>query len=357
MRKLKEGANRFIFLYGIIAASGVSQPEPPSLSAVEQREIQDAVERLVVAVNTRDVAGVKAVTLPSFDARGEGRWFVRDGFHAFSDRSRENLNGVEVATLIRGSRLLTANLAFADGFFRTIAWPGGDFAGAVSVSLVKQDGKWFVATARFGAYHFSDRTFLEVKPAPVNMAPGPGGWINLFDGSSLNAFVSPAGGPVSDSWSIQNGILTLAPVKGSPSRGLRTKDTFKSFELEFEWKLPAKGNSGVKYRLFYLSGGDASGHEYQLADDRGDPGAIRYAVERSGALYNQIAPSKNVVKPVGEFNRSSLIVRGRHCEHWLNGEKVVEYEANSGPLEGPILLQNHGTEAWFRNLRIRRLDP
>ncbi|HUS06495.1 MAG TPA: DUF1080 domain-containing protein, partial [Bryobacteraceae bacterium] len=327
MRTRGEAGIRLVWLYGMFAVIALSQPGPPS--AGDQREIQDAVGRLVSAANTRDVEAVKAVTLPSFDARGEGWWFVRDGVDRFSDRTRESLNGVEVATLIRSSRLLAPNLAFADGFFRTIAWPGGDLAGAVSVTLVKQDGKWLVGTARFGAYHFGDRTFLEVKPAPVQTAAGPDGWITLFDGSSLNAFASPAGGPVSESWSIQNGLLTLAPVRSSPSRGLRTKDTFKSFELQFEWKLPAKGNSGVKYRLFYLSGGDASGHEYQLADDQGDPGAIRYGVERSGALYNQIAPSGNVVKPVGEFNRSSLIVRGRHCEHWLNGEKVVEYETSS----------------------------
>jgi len=72
-------------------------------------------------------------------------------------------------------------------------------------------------------------------------------------------------------------------------------------------------------------------------------------------LYNQIAPSKSAVKPVGQFNHSVLIVRGRHYEHWLNGEKVVEYETESGPLEGPIFFQNHGTEAWFRDIRIRRL--
>jgi hypothetical protein len=65
---------------------------------------------------------------------------------------------------------------------------------------------------------------------------------------------------------------------------------------------------------------------------------------------------KSVAAPLGEFNRGASVVRGRHCEHWLNGEKVVEYESSSDPWESPIVLQNHRTDAWFRNIRIKRLD-
>ena len=83
---------------------------------------------------------------------------------------------------------------------------------------------------------------------------------------------------------------------------------------------------------------------------------MQHPVERSGALSNQITPSKSAVRAVGEFNDTVIVVRGRHCEHWLNGEKVVEYETESGPLEGPILIQHHGAEAWFLNIRIKRLD-
>jgi hypothetical protein len=141
-----------------------------------------------------------------------------------------------------------------------------------------------------------------------------------------------------------------------PRQGLLTKDTYTSFELEFDWKVASKGNSGIKYRLFYLTDGDAAGYEYQLADDTGDPGAIRSPSERSGALYGVLPPMKSVVKPAGEFNHSVLVVRGRHCEHWLNGEKVVDYETQLGPIESPILLQHHGSDVWFRNIRIRRLQ-
>jgi hypothetical protein len=59
---------------------------------------------------------------------------------------------------------------------------------------------------------------------------------------------------------------------------------------------------------------------------------------------------------VGEYNRSRLVVRGRHSEHWLNGVKVMEFEAESTPPESPIVLQHHESEFWFRNLRVRRLE-
>ena len=81
-------------------------------------------------------------------------------------------------------------------------------------------------------------------------------------------------------------------------------------EQEFNWKVASKGNSGIKYRRFYLTDGDAAGYEYQLADDAGDPGAIRSPRERSGALYGVLPPMKSVVKPAGEFNHSVVVVRG-----------------------------------------------
>lgn len=150
-------------------------------------------------------------------------------------------------------------------------------------------------------------------------------------------------------------------MPGKNGRSLQTRDTFRSFELRFEWRTAAKGNSGIKYHLFYLMksdlGSDGIGHEYQLADDAGDPGAIVFPVQRSGALYNQIAPHGAVVKPLGEFNESRLIVNGRHREHWLNGVKVVEYDSESGPPEGPLTIQHHETSMALRNIRLRRIIP
>lgn len=345
-----------------IAVHGSAQSETPRLSGADLAAVQNTVEQLVVAVNNRDLQAVHALTLPSFDARGEGIWLDRDGRPRLpgsgaGGRTDDRYKGVEVATLVRGARSITSDVALAEGFFRTIRWPNGaDASGSVAVTLVKRDGRWLAAAARFAAFRFGDGPTIMVKPSETSASAGGDGWIWLFDGKSLDAFTGFGNEPVSGCWRVEDGLLTLDPGSGAPNRGLRTKDTFRSFELRFEWKLPPKGNSGVKYRLFYLVRGDAAGHEYQLADDTGDPGAIRNAAERSGSLYNQIAAAKTAARPAGEWNSSAIIVRGRHCEHWLNGEKVVEYETNSEPLEGPLVLQNHQTQAWFRNMKVRRLD-
>ena len=347
----------------VFLATGITAFAQAGLTPIPAEDlgaIQSAVERLVTAVNNRDAKAVDSLTLPSFDARGEGIWLDRAGRPRFGPAgggTDDRYRGVEIAALVRGARLITSDVALAEGFFRTTGTPAGaDAAGALMVTLVKREGRWLAATARFGAFRFSDASTFMVKPAETRAAAEADGWIRLFDGTSLDAFTGPASEPLSNCWRVENGLLTLDPGTGAPDRGIRTKDTFRSFELRFDWKLEPKGNSGVKYRLFYLVRGDAAGHEYQIADDAGDPGAIRSAAERSGALYNQIAPSKSSVRPAGEWNSSAIIVRGRHCEHWLNGEKVVEYETNSAPLEGPLVFQNHRTPAWFRNVIVRRLD-
>jgi len=332
--------------------------QPPQALPEDLTAIQAAVERLIIGVNNRDAKAVHAVTTPSFDASGESFWLNRDGRPWFPGASPDRrYDGVEVAALVRGGRLITPDAALAGGYFRTINWPGGtELAGYLNMTLIKRDGQWLAEAARFAAYRFADRSTFMVKPAKVHMPPGQDGWIRLFDGKSLDAFTGTGDDPVSGCWSVENELLTLNPAGCDSNRGIRTKDTFRSFELRFDWRVPPKGNSGVKYRLFYLTQGDGTGHEYQIADDAGDPGAAKYANQRTGSLYNQIPPSKAAPRAVGEWNSSTIIVRGRHCEHWLNGEKVVEYETSSRPLEGPLLLQNHRTRAWFRNVLIRRLD-
>jgi hypothetical protein len=339
-----------ILLVGVTV--GAAQVRPPT--EAEQTEIQATVHRLVTSLNERKFDGIADAIVPQFDVGAPGFAADRSRLQVMVEKPPEQYRRLELATLVRGVRMLTPDSALGEGFFRTIHLQGGEVAGRVSVTLVKHGGKWLVVTARFIPHRFDNGLLFAAEPSPSRTPAGADGWVTLFDGKSKDGFVAPGGGPLPESWTVEDGALKAVrmPVRS----GIRTKDTFGSFELRFSWKVPAKGNSGVKYRLFYLSRGDGAGHEYQIADDTGDPGAIQHPTERSGALYNQIAPAKNVVRPVGEFNDTVIIVRGRHCEHWLNGEKVVEYEAESGPLEGPILFQHHGTEAWYRNIRIRRLD-
>ncbi len=182
------------------------------------------------------------------------------------------------------------------------------------------------------------------------------------------------------SWAIEDGCLK-ALVRTDGFEDIRTVETFKSFELQFEWKLSKLGNSGVKYLIQRTDDwtdkqgreGRARGLEYQLVDldspDASDPTRI------TGALYSLLAPA-NANWRIAVFNESRLIVRGEHVEHWLNGNRVLSYETSNpavqsalrkmlpkdaGPqtpivTESTISLQNHSSEVWFKNIKIRALN-
>lgn len=206
------------------------------------------------------------------------------------------------------------------------------------------------------------------------------GWRLLFDGSTPNGWLDVTGKPFpTHSWTIEDGCLKTRVTKDG-DEDIRTVESFTSFELQWEWKLAKLGNSGVKYLIQRTNDwvnkqgrqARARGLEYQLvdlySDDAKDPTRI------TGALYS-IFPPSNANWKIGEFNESKLIVNGTHVEHWLNGTQVLSYEttdpkvqealrhmrpkdsAADAPLvkESPISLQNHGSEVWFRKIRIRTL--
>jgi len=198
---------------------------------------------------------------------------------------------------------------------------------------------------------------------------------SLFDGRTSAGWVEVTGKPFPEgSWQIEAGCLrAFAGAKGN--QDIRTIDSFGSFEFDFEWKILANGNSGVKYLLQKIDEwtnqagrqARARGPEYQLADDAG-PEATSDPKRSSGSLYSYLAPNPHVPTRIGAFNQSRLIVRGSHVEHWLNGVKVVSYDTSApellkllpsfpaAPHPSPIALQNHGTPVWFRNLKVQPLD-
>ena len=175
-----------------------------------------------------------------------------------------------------------------------------------------------------------------------------------------------------DSWVIKDGNLKTVP--GKHGVDLISKDTYEDFELELEWKLRSGGNSGIFY--FASEKGDfiwQSAPEMQVLDNLSHQDRLK-KVTSAGALYDLIAPSKDVVKPIGEFNKVRIVSKNKQIEHWLNGEKIVEYQVGGQrilnliskskfkdmPLffksfSGHIGLQGDHGEVWYRNIRIRKL--
>jgi hypothetical protein len=198
------------------------------------------------------------------------------------------------------------------------------------------------------------------------------GWKLLFDGQDTKGWRACAHTNFPDGWVVEDGCLKN--IGGTHSGDIVTKEQFTDFDLKFEWRISPGGNSGVKY-LVKEQGKAGVGFEYQVLDDEKNEDAHNGPNRMAGALYYLFAPNDSKrLKPVGEFNRSEIILHGNHVEHWLNGSKIVEVELGSQELKDAIakskfskltwfgqkrptviLLQDHGDTVWFRNLKIKRL--
>jgi hypothetical protein len=196
------------------------------------------------------------------------------------------------------------------------------------------------------------------------------GWESLFDGKSLDGWTGRNGRPVTAGWKVEEGAIHRAGAGGD----LLSAKEYLNFELEFEWKVAPGANSGLKYRVTeYAPVGRHVGLEYQVLDDKGHDNG-RNAKTAAGSLYDLIPPAgAKQLNPAGEWNRSKVVARGGQIEHWLNGSRILSVDlageawkkalagskfraaADFGTRKGRILLQDHGDEAWFRNLRIRPL--
>jgi hypothetical protein len=203
------------------------------------------------------------------------------------------------------------------------------------------------------------------------------GWELLFDGTSLDQwrlYNSEGTG----SWGIEDGCLA-ADGTGSDSTGyIVTRKEYANFDLVFDWKIAPEGNSGVIYHVVESDRFHSpyiTGPEYQLIDDINWPGELE-EWQKTGADYAMYLPDpeKKKLNPAGEWNNSRILFDNGHVEYWLNGEKIVEFEAwtpewfalkNSGKWAGApeyglaatgvISLQDHGSKVWFKNMKIREL--
>lgn len=208
------------------------------------------------------------------------------------------------------------------------------------------------------------------------------GWQSLFDGETLTGWKRFNRDTIGPLWTVQDGAILcdgegLGEGSGEMGGSLITTRQFANFELVLDYKLSPGGNSGIlyhvvedpKYKYDY-----ETGPEFQLLDDSGWDGELRDE-QKAGSSYDMFAasPSKKI-NPSGEWNTARIVYADGHVEHWLNGEKVVEFDENSDEFKsrltnskwveypdwnksktGAISLQDHGAPVYFRNIRIKEL--
>jgi len=204
--------------------------------------------------------------------------------------------------------------------------------------------------------------------------------IILFDGTSTNAWKDIKSDKFPEQgWVVKDGILTVLPKTDKQEGGhdIVTKEQFSEFELELEVRLSEGANSGVKYMVtdsYPGKKGQYLGLEYQLIDNDKHADALlgRNGNRKMATLYD-ILPVREGIKinPPGEWNEIKIVVKKNKVEHWLNGKKAIVYERNSDCFrelvrlskynelenfgeqeQGHLLLQGHGNEVSFRNIRI-----
>ena len=209
------------------------------------------------------------------------------------------------------------------------------------------------------------------------------GWELLFDGTTLNGWKRYNHDSIGPLWTVDNGAIKCdgqGLTEGTAKIGgsLITIKPYENFELTAEWKVSPGGNSGIHYHVVekpeYTHEFD-TGPEFQVMDDGGWKGDPLKPAQKAGSNYDMYAaPDTKKLNPVGEWNSAKLIYNKGHVEHWLNGEKVVEFEEGSADFKerykkskwteypgwnkyksGSIALQDHGAPVYFRNIKIKAL--
>ena len=212
---------------------------------------------------------------------------------------------------------------------------------------------------------FKNIMIRDVSAQERRVAQAAAPWRPLFNGKDLAGWQCKP-----ESWKVENGELVC--VGGSY---IWTEEQFGDYMLEFEFKIPEKGNSGVFFRTADLRDPVQTGIEMQVLDSFGKAEVGKHDC---GAIYDCLAPAKNMVRKPGEWNHAVLICRGPWINAYMNGHHIIQMnldqwtEPNRNPDGSPnkyrtaykdmprvghIGFQDHGKPVWYRNVRIKPLTP
>lgn len=221
-------------------------------------------------------------------------------------------------------------------------------------------------------------TCFGAEPNTLTDSEKEAGWKLLFDGKSTEGWRGYKMDKMPPGWAAVDGALVrLKGGAGGKGAGggddIVTTEEFENFDFSLEWKVVHEGNSGVLYHVSEEA--ETAWHyapEVQILDNSAHP--TRDKRQLAGACYDLYAPTKDATHPPGEWNQMRILVNGAHVEHWMNGEKILEYELWSDDWKarvaqskhkdrpqfgtfkkGPICLQDHTDRIEFRNIKVRPL--
>ena len=216
-------------------------------------------------------------------------------------------------------------------------------------------------------------------PNTLTEAERAAGWRLLFDGETANGWRGYNRDEFPDTgWGVMDGMLVVGATATDPDvpvgGDIVTIESFADFDLKFEFRLSEVANSGVLYRVIEEEGSEIwfNAPEYQVLDDDAyiEMGTMDMNTHLTGDNYDLHSAGETTLHGPGEWNEGRIRVLNNHVEHWLNGQKTVEYELGSAEWEelvaaskfapyprygraasGPIGLQDHGRNVWYRSVR------
>lgn len=219
-------------------------------------------------------------------------------------------------------------------------------------------------------------TLMLVLLPPSGTAAPDEGWVSLFNGQNLDGWTM---GP-DRSWIVEDGVITLQRKeydgKEHNSDYLWTTGQYGDFILELEFKISGQANSGIYLRTPDRTNPVFTGIEVQVANSFGRTNLSRTGT--AGAIYDCLAPARNPLNKPGEWNGYRITCDKNKIGVVLNDEPIIDMdldrwsEPNKNPdgsknkfstalkdfaRRGHIGFQDHGRPVWYRNIRIRKLNP
>jgi hypothetical protein len=188
--------------------------------------------------------------------------------------------------------------------------------------------------------------------AVLSEAERAAGFIALFDGKSFDGWVVSGDDP--SGWAVENGEIVWKHRGGGY---LYTRDRYDNYILRLEWQINQGGNSGIFNRIPRTGRFSKIGFEHQVMGDHG----VAPHANGTGSIYSGAAPLSNAGKPAGEWNETEIHVVGTKLKVTLNGTVIHDFDMKDNKAlahrnrHGFLALQDHGSPAKFRNIRVKSL--